>query len=54
MPSLRFSLALVALSFANSVRPAGVSEHDLRNPGFEANLTGWSLHIYGAKAYLEQ
>jgi len=44
--------ALVAFSSGNAV-PAGDTDANLRNPGFEVDLTGWSLHIYGAKAHVE-
>jgi alpha-L-arabinofuranosidase len=53
MHSLRFPLALVAFSLGSAVRSAGATDDNLQNPGFEANLTGWSSRIYGAKAHVE-
>jgi alpha-N-arabinofuranosidase len=47
------ALAPDVFAFDKEPQLADLTHDNLRNPGFEAKLTGWSLHIYGAKARVE-
>jgi alpha-N-arabinofuranosidase len=52
-PLLALATLLLAGPASASEKPPPLAPNALRNPGFEAGLDGWSVHVYGAPSRVE-